>query len=392
LNGPTFAAGMLDNGLTLASTFAQYATLPSGIVSGFTDFTVSTWIKVNTFATWQRIFDFGTGTTNYMFLTTQYGTGGSAAKLRFAIRTASVAEQSVSGTIALVAGSWTHVAVTRSGTTVSIYVNGSLAGSGTITSSPSDLGTTTLNYLGKSQFGSDPYLDAALDDFRLYSQALSASAITSLASPLAAPQNLVATRGPQQIGLTWSAVPNATRYTVKYATVSGGPYAMLASGLSATNYLHSGLSDETTCYYVVSAGNSFYEGPFSAEVSATTYTSPEKWRFTYFGTADNSGNAADSADPDGDGTTNADEYAAGTNPTDRSSVLRVSDVEVRNNDVVVSFPTVSGKTYRLDRSDTLQDDSWSVVQDNIAGTGGIVQITDAGAAASSKSFYRIVLP
>ena len=85
------------------------------------------------------------------------------------VSTPSVAEQTVSGTgIALSTGVWTHVAVTRSGTTVSLYVDGSLAASGTIALSPSDLGITTQNHLGKSQWN-DPYIDGALDDFRIYS-------------------------------------------------------------------------------------------------------------------------------------------------------------------------------------------------------------------------------
>ena len=32
------------------------------------------------------------------------------------------------------------------------------------------------------------------------------------------------TNGPLEIALAWSAVPQATGYTVKTATVSGGPY------------------------------------------------------------------------------------------------------------------------------------------------------------------------
>jgi len=60
--------------------------------AGVNNFTISTWINVNAFATWQRIFDFGSGTNNYMFLTTQYtGTAPNAAKLRFTIRTPSFA-------------------------------------------------------------------------------------------------------------------------------------------------------------------------------------------------------------------------------------------------------------------------------------------------------------
>ena len=41
----------------------------------------------------------------------------------------------------------------------------------------------------------------------------------------------------------------------------------------------------------------------------------ESWRIRHFGTATASGNAADLADPDGDGDNNLTEYALGTNPT-----------------------------------------------------------------------------
>jgi len=58
---------------------------------------------------------------------------------------------------------------------------------------------------------------------------------------------------------------------------------------------------------------------------------------------------------------------------------------------VLNLPTVAGKTYRVERSDTLANGSWTTLQDNIAGTGGTMQITDAGAASRSKRFYLIVL-
>jgi hypothetical protein len=57
----------------------------------------------------------------------------------------------------------------------------------------------------------------------------------------------------------------------------------------------------------------------------------------------------------------------------------------------VSFPTVSGKTYRVERSDTLQAGSGVAVQSGIPGTGGTVQITDADGAAQPKRFYRLVV-
>lgn len=394
-NGPVFTTGRINNGLNLTSTSSQYATLPSGIVSGVTDFTVSTWVKVNAFATWQRVFDFGTGTNNYMFLTTQYtGTAPNNAKLRFGIRTPSVAEQSVSGTgVALAAGVWTHVAVVRSGSTVSLYVNGALAGSGTITLGPSDLGITTQNYLGKSQFN-DPYLDAALDDFRLYSQAMSPSGITSLATPLAAPQNLAATPGPLSLDLSWDAVPDATSYTVRYSTVSGGPYLTLASGLAATSLTHSGLSQGTSYHYVVTAANAHHESPLSDEFPATpdpVGAAIEDWRLAHFGTTADSGDAADDADPDGDGWTNLQEFVSGTDPNDPASVLKVTRMQADGNDIELSFPTVEGKTYRLERSATLAVGSWTPVQEDIPGTGAEVQVNDPGGAGHARRFYRIVV-
>ncbi len=45
---------------------------------------------------------------------------------------------------------------------------------------PSDLGVTTQNYIGRSQFSTDPYLNGLVDDFRIYNNALSASQITQV--------------------------------------------------------------------------------------------------------------------------------------------------------------------------------------------------------------------
>ena len=45
---------------------------------------------------------------------------------------------------------------------------------------PSDLGNTANNFIGKSQYADDPYLDADIDDFRVYKRALTAAEITAL--------------------------------------------------------------------------------------------------------------------------------------------------------------------------------------------------------------------
>jgi len=232
----------------------------------------------------------------------------------------------------------------------------------------------------------------SVDGFRIYTRALSAGEISLLAAgPLPAPQNVGATPGNQQIGLSWDAVSGATGYTIQRASSSGGPYTLIAAGVTATSYIDSGLDDGVTWYYTVAAQGLPGTGVASAPVSGATYTAVENWRLTHFGTTANSGNAADGADPDGDGMTNAQEFAAGTDPNDNSSVLAITQISKSGNDMLVSFASTAGKTYRVDYSDTLQSGSWATVQDNIAGTGGVLQIADTGGAAQPKRCYRVVV-
>ena len=127
----------------------DYVSLPEGSVAGLTDFSISTWVRLDTTAASRRVFDFGTGTSDYMYLTP---TNGST--VRFGITTnGSGSEQVINGSTGLATGTWVHVTVTRIGTTGRMYVNGTQVGSNaSMTLSPSSLGTTTQNWIGRSQF------------------------------------------------------------------------------------------------------------------------------------------------------------------------------------------------------------------------------------------------
>jgi hypothetical protein len=102
--------------------------------------------------------------------------------VRFAITTSGGgSEQRINGTPILPTGVWKHVAVTRSGNTATLYVDGVQVGQNTsMTLSPSSLGNTTNNWIGRSQYTADAFLDGQIDEFRIYNRALSASEILSL--------------------------------------------------------------------------------------------------------------------------------------------------------------------------------------------------------------------
>jgi len=91
----------------------------------------------------------------------------------------------------------------------------------------------------------------------------------SVTAPPSAPTGLTATAGDQQVSLMWTASTGATSYTVSRATTNGGPYSQIASGITATTYLNTGLTNGTTYYYVVTAVNSTGASGNSNQVNAT---------------------------------------------------------------------------------------------------------------------------
>ncbi|MDQ7906080.1 glycoside hydrolase family 127 protein [Phytohabitans sp. ZYX-F-186] len=175
--GAGWTGGRTGGAVDLNGT-SGYVSLPAGILAGATACTVAAWVRLDTVANWSRLFDLGSGSTASMFLTPR----SSAGTARFAITTSgSGGEQRINAPAALPTGAWTHVAVTLSGGLGVLYLNGAeVARNAALTLRPADLGSTTQNWIGRSQYGGDPYLDGAVDGFRLYSRALTAAEVADL--------------------------------------------------------------------------------------------------------------------------------------------------------------------------------------------------------------------
>jgi hypothetical protein len=115
---------------------------------------------------------------------------------------------------------------------------------------------------------------------------------------------------------------------------------------------------------------------------------PDSWRLRYFGTVNNILSQA-SADADGDGAINWQEYVAGTDPTDTTSVLRVSTAQAGAQPGqlrVVRWPSVADKGYVIERSPSLYGSNWIPVSTN-TGTGTDMEFDDNNTGMTF--FYRV---
>ncbi|MBN1515658.1 hypothetical protein JXA32_03710 [Candidatus Sumerlaeota bacterium] len=170
---PEFAEGKINQALAFDGD-EDAVILPAGIADCM-DFTVATWVYwMGGEKPWQRIFDFGAGRQENLFLTPQSGSN----VLRFGIRNRDTSEE-LDAESALVIGEWTHVAVVLNGGTGKLYINGAEAASKAITLNPADF-RREKNYIGKSQYP-DPLFVGRIDDFRVYNYALTSGEIAVLA-------------------------------------------------------------------------------------------------------------------------------------------------------------------------------------------------------------------
>ena len=160
-----------DSALRLSN---NYLRLPYE-VGDMDEFTIAMWVKwTNASNNWTRLFDFGNGTSNYMFLTPSNG-----YNMRFAIKNGGE-EQTVDANGKLQGNKWHHVAVTMGEGNVTLWVDGEAVGSSSsVTIKPSDI-RPVLNYIGRSQFDADPLFSGLIDDIRLYNYPLTAQELQSV--------------------------------------------------------------------------------------------------------------------------------------------------------------------------------------------------------------------
>jgi hypothetical protein len=99
----------------------------------------------------------------------------------------------------------------------------------------------------------------------------------------------------------------------------------------------------------------------------------------------------DGSDVDEDGSRNADELIAGTDPLDELDCPALSCLGFDSSDSSGTFEwmSVTGRTYRVQRTPRLIPPSWTNYSEAMSGTGGLLTFTDTNTTGAATFFYRL---
>jgi fibronectin type 3 domain-containing protein len=107
-------------------------------------------------------------------------------------------------------------------------------------------------------------------------ESIAAAGAVSATPALLPPANLAAAPGNAQVALSWTAALGAISYNIYYSTTTGVTTAngTKISGVAATSFNHTGLTNNATYYYIVTTVNGAQESAPTSQVSATPEAPP----------------------------------------------------------------------------------------------------------------------
>lgn len=207
-HGTLLGNAVVTNGsLVLDGVSGDYLNLPGGLVSGSSAATFEFWATFGSNGDWARVFDFGTNSgangQNFLFFTPHNATDGVQIGMSTPAGGADVIAPGLFDNLTL------HVVciVNPSNSYGAIYTNGilALAQSGTI---PALNGVnSSWSFVGRSLFSADAWLNASIDEFRIYDGQLTPAEIAAddAYSPdaLALPITLIQSNTAGGLTLSW---------------------------------------------------------------------------------------------------------------------------------------------------------------------------------------------
>lgn len=113
----------------------------------------------------------------------------------------------------------------------------------------------------------------------------------------------------------------------------------------------------------------------------------DAWEKAFFGDLSYDGGA----DPDADGHTNHQEYKAGTNPMNATSVMRVDGLTLSDTKITLRWLAAPGRSYKVQYSESLTESSWTIVPGVVKIVSSQATITDDRPENAACRFYRLEL-
>ncbi len=190
-HGTVMNASLSGTG-TVAVSNNAYVEFPAGILSSLTDATLELWLIWNGGLKYQRILDFGDSSADssgtVLGRTFVLLSPACPTKLRGGYRLSTAVDIAADGYAALPQGVLQHIALVLTDAThvLDLYLNGGLVATAGGIQALSNI-HDVHNWLGRSQYATDPAFNGTYYEFRVYGAALSASQIA--ASRVAGPDD-----------------------------------------------------------------------------------------------------------------------------------------------------------------------------------------------------------
>lgn len=262
VNGAAWSIGGQNKGCLSFNGLNSYVQV-NNTIGG--DFSISFWVKTTqTAGVGQWYQGIGLVDGDVSGYANDFGTALCGSKFAFGVGNP---DRTISSVTSINDGAWHHCVATRAQSTgiMKVYVDGVLEATGTN-------GTQSLTAPANLRFGSfqtgGGYFSGSIDEVKIFDRELGHNEIAALYNDSvllpAAPAGLSGDSGNAQVSLTWGTPLWATSYNVKRSTSPGGPYTTIANVITPA-YTDVNLVNGVRYYYVVSALDSYGEGPNSSE-------------------------------------------------------------------------------------------------------------------------------
>jgi hypothetical protein len=243
--------------------------------------------------------------------------------------------------------------------------------------------TYWLAQYGQPTDGSADYADPDGDGFNNWQEYLAGTLPNSAASALRLQTPTVGSNG---VTLTWPSVADHLYFIERSTNLSLSPAFLPLAGnipgqAGSTSYTDTNAVGRGPYFYRL--GTQPPPSLFQIPLSTISFA----WLQRYGLPTDGS---ADFLDSDGDGMNNYQEWRAGTSPLDASSSLKIISAAKAPNGITVTWKSVNGVTYFLERSTNLaQAHSFNGLVTGLTASTNSISYTDTTAAGKGPFFYRV---